>query len=140
MESESNAFKDKYVKVQQIASGTYGIVYKGKNIITKQMVAIKKFKNVANQGLPTSAIREINAFKNIKSDFLLPILDIYAKKDSVKVVMPWKNLTLAALINSAQSYNTKLILYQILKGVGSIHEHNYAHRDIKPSNIVLDEG
>lgn len=55
---------------------------------------------MAHEGIPVSAIREINALKNLNSEYIIPILDVFMKKDSIKIVMPWKNMTLGSLINS----------------------------------------
>ena len=33
-----------YVKIEKIGEGTYGVVYKGKNKITNQLVALKKIR------------------------------------------------------------------------------------------------
>lgn len=35
--------------------------------------------------------------------------------------------------------NLKLILYQILAGLGHIHKSGFFHRDIKPENILISK-
>lgn len=55
---ESNKLNDKYTLLQRIAEGTYGEVYKAKDKITKEQVAVKKFKGPPKIGLPTSFVRE----------------------------------------------------------------------------------
>lgn len=35
---------EKYTKIEKIAEGSYGIVYKGRDNTTHQPVALKKFK------------------------------------------------------------------------------------------------
>ena len=49
--------------LETIASGTYGVVFKGRNKITNEFCAIKEFKNPSKAGIPTSGIREINILK-----------------------------------------------------------------------------
>lgn len=35
--------------------------------------------------------------------------------------------------------NIKLIVAQIVEGVGHLHDLNIAHRDLKPENVMLDD-
>lgn len=44
----NNQKLNKYLKLEKVGEGTYGIVYKAKNTVTGQMVALKKirFENV----------------------------------------------------------------------------------------------
>jgi serine/threonine protein kinase len=44
MNKAKTSFKDKYQKIKKMGEGTYGTVYKAKNNITSQIVAIKKIK------------------------------------------------------------------------------------------------
>lgn len=45
------------MKTEKISEGSYGVVYKGKKIETGETVAIKKFKNITNEGIPVSCVR-----------------------------------------------------------------------------------
>jgi cyclin-dependent kinase 1 len=48
-------------------SGTYGVVYKGKNKKTGQVVAMKKIRlENEDEGIPSTAIREISLLKELK--------------------------------------------------------------------------
>lgn len=52
-----------------IGEGAYGIVYKGLHNDTKQYVAIKQIKleeMEQDEGIPSTAIREISIVKNLK--------------------------------------------------------------------------
>ena len=80
-------FKDKYLKLEFVAEGTYGVVFKCKNIHTDEIYALKKFKNISKEGLPVSSIREIQILKKINSPYVLQPIDIYTKKSSVKMVI-----------------------------------------------------
>ena len=54
---DEDPFFQKYLKLQKLAEGTYGVVWKGKCTDTNQLVAIKIFKNISQEGLPSSAVR-----------------------------------------------------------------------------------
>lgn len=48
-------------------SGTYGVVYKGKHKKTGKIVALKKIRLEGDdEGMPSTAIREISLLKELK--------------------------------------------------------------------------
>lgn len=58
---------DKYLKIEKIGEGTYGVVYKGKNKRTQQLVALKKIRlENEEEGIPSTAIREVSLLKELK--------------------------------------------------------------------------
>jgi serine/threonine protein kinase len=58
---------DKYQKVEKIGEGTYGIVYKAKNRVNGEFVALKKIRLEAeDEGIPSTAIREISILKELQ--------------------------------------------------------------------------
>lgn len=47
-----------FTKIEKIGEGTYGVVYKGRNRQTGQIVAMKKIRLEAeDEGIPSTAIR-----------------------------------------------------------------------------------
>lgn len=49
--------------------GTYGVVYKARDITTNEIVALKKIRLEAeDEGVPSTAIREISLLKELKDD------------------------------------------------------------------------
>lgn len=58
---------DKYQRLEKLGEGTYGIVYKAQNLETGEFVAIKKIRlEKEDDGVPSTAIREISLLKNLK--------------------------------------------------------------------------
>ena len=56
---------DKYKRLEVLGEGAYGIVWKAQNLETGEFVAIKKVK-FEEEGVPSTAIREISLLKNLK--------------------------------------------------------------------------
>ena len=58
---------EKYTKKEKLGEGTYGVVYRAINTETGEIVAIKKIRlEKEDDGVPSTAIREISLLKNLK--------------------------------------------------------------------------
>ena len=58
---------EKYQKKEKLGEGTYGVVYRAMNTETGEIVAIKKIRlEKEDDGVPSTAIREISLLKNLK--------------------------------------------------------------------------
>jgi len=57
----------KLIFIYSSSSGTYGVVYKGKNKKTNKFVALKKIRlESEDEGVPSTAIREISLLKELQ--------------------------------------------------------------------------
>ena len=57
---------DRYPKKEKIGGGAYGIVYKGIDTKTGEIVAVKKIKlEVQTEGIPSTALREITILRTL---------------------------------------------------------------------------
>ena len=58
---------DRYQKLEKLGEGTYGVVYKAQDKITGEFVALKKIRlEKEDDGVPSTAIREISLLKTLK--------------------------------------------------------------------------
>ena len=63
---------DNYLKIEKIGEGTYGVVYKGRNRQTGQLVALKKIRLTSEEeGVPSTAIREISLLKELQHPYVV---------------------------------------------------------------------
>lgn len=68
----------KYEKLEKIGEGTYGTVFKGKNRDTLEIVALKRVRlDEDDEGVPSSALREICLLKVRKANTELVSLDFF---------------------------------------------------------------
>lgn len=58
---------ERYLKLEKIGEGTYGVVYKAKDRVSEQIVALKRIRLEAeDEGIPSTAIREISLLKELR--------------------------------------------------------------------------
>ena len=67
MSTKASKFVSDYEKIEKIGEGTYGVVYKARNKLTGKLVALKKIRlDSEEEGVPSTAIREISLLKELK--------------------------------------------------------------------------
>jgi cyclin-dependent kinase 2 len=60
-----------------IGEGTYGIVYKAIDKVTNEVVALKKIRlDHEDEGIPSTAIREISLLKEISHNNVCPLKNL----------------------------------------------------------------
>ena len=68
---------ERYQKMEKIGEGTYGIVYKAKDRVTGEIVALKKIRLEAeDEGIPSTAIREISLLKELQHPNIVRLYDV----------------------------------------------------------------
>lgn len=57
---------ERYLKLEKVGQGTYGVVYKSMDTKTGEVVALKKIKlRPEDEGIPATAMREISVLKSL---------------------------------------------------------------------------
>ena len=66
-----------FVKLEKIGEGTYGVVFKGRNRKTNEIVAMKKIRlESEEEGVPSTAIREISLLKELQHPNIVMLQDV----------------------------------------------------------------
>jgi serine/threonine protein kinase len=135
-----------YDKVEKIGEGTYGVVYKAKDRNTGQIVALKKIRlETEDEGVPSTAIREISLLKELDHPNCVKLLDIVHNEVKLYLIFEFLDLDLKKYMDSTASdggLSEKLVksyLYQLIDGIKYCHQRRILHRDLKPQNILIDQ-
>ena len=133
-----------YHNLEKVGQGTYGLVYKAQNTQSKETVAIKRIKfGARDEGIPSSAIREIALLKELKHDNIIRLYDVMHSQHTLTLIFEFCEWDLKGYMQS-KDYQIKLeevisFSYQLLCGLEYIHSKNIIHRDIKPQNLLINK-
>lgn len=126
-----------------VGEGAYGIVLKCTHKISKEIVAIKKFKDkdTEDSSIKKVLIRELKSLRALRHPNIIGLKDAFRQNERLYLVFEFCEKSLLDVMNS---YNPgmpisliKSVTYQILQAIRFMHEKQFIHRDIKPENILL---
>jgi len=137
---------DRYQKIEKIGEGTYGVVYKAKDLKSNnKIVALKKIRLEAeDEGVPSTAIREISLLKEMRDHNIVQLLDIVHQDTRLYLVFEFLDLDLKKYMETIPSHlglgpdMIKRFMSQLVEGVRYCHSHRILHRDLKPQNLLID--
>ncbi|CAD5196558.1 unnamed protein product [Musa acuminata subsp. malaccensis] len=135
---------DQYEKVEKIGEGTYGVVYKARDRLTNETIALKKIRlENEDEGVPSTAIREISLLKEMQHNNIVRLQDVVHSEKRIYLVFEYLDLDLKKHMDSCPELAkdprlVKTYLHQILRGIAYCHSHRILHRDLKPQNLLID--
>lgn len=146
-------------------TGTYGVVYKARDLTTPgRIVALKKIRLEAeDEGVPSTAIREISLLKELKDPNIVRLLNIvHAEGHKLYLVFEFLDLDLKKYMEALPVADggrgkelprgtgdalahmglgeamVKKFTLQLVEGIRYCHSHRVLHRDLKPQNLLID--
>ncbi|WVQ79056.1 cyclin-dependent kinase 1 [Cryptococcus sp. DSM 104549] len=138
---------DNYFKIEKVGEGTYGVVYKAKDLSTGNIVALKKIRLEAeDEGVPSTSIREISLLKELsKDDNIVRLFDIVHSEAKLYLVFEFLDMDLKKYMDTLgekdglNSHMVKKFSYQLIKGLYYCHSRRILHRDLKPQNLLINK-
>ncbi len=146
-------------------TGTYGVVYKARDLThPTRIVALKKIRLEAeDEGVPSTAIREISLLKEMNDPNIVRLLNIvHADGHKLYLVFEFLDMDLKKYMEAlpvsdggrGKAYPegtgaelgrlglgdsmVKKFMSQLVEGVRYCHSHRVLHRDLKPQNLLID--
>ena len=142
-------------------------MYKARDLTTKdhRIVALKKIRLEAeDEGVPSTAIREISLLKEMNDANIVRLLNIvHADGHKLYLVMEYLDLDLKKYMEALPVSQggrgkplpdgtngalhtmglgpdiVKKFLMQLVDGIRYCHSHRVLHRDLKPQNLLIDK-
>jgi len=143
--AQNESSLDNFEKLEKIGEGTYGIVYKGRHKPSGRLVAMKKIRlEHEEEGVPSTAIREISLLKELQHPNIVKLEDIIMQEKKLYLIFEFLSMDLKKYLDSiaAEKHMDKMLvksyLYQITEGMCFCHKRRILHRDLKPQNLLID--
>ena len=114
---------EKYIKIDKVGEGTYGVVYKCRNKENQEIVALKKIRlENEDEGIPSTAIREISILKQMRHTNIVNLVDLIHGDKKLYLVFEFLDHDLkkfldqngTALPNQLVKVNKELIIILVL--------------------------
>lgn len=148
------------------STGTYGVVYKARDLANGgRIVALKKIRLEAeDEGVPSTAIREISLLKEMKDPNILRLFNIvHADGHKLYLVCEFLDLDLKKYMEALPVSDggrgkalpegsaphlaqlglgeavVKKFMLQLCAGIRYCHSHRVLHRDLKPQNLLISK-
>mmetsp|Transcript_14775 Transcript_14775/g.23110 ORF Transcript_14775/g.23110 Transcript_14775/m.23110 type:complete len:386 (-) Transcript_14775:54-1211(-) len=138
---------DCYERLARLDEGTYGVVWKAKDLATSEVVALKQIKfdsEMVKEGFPVTALREISVLLAMSHECVVTVREMVvgASFDKVFMVMEFMEMDLQEAMKRTgpapfPQSELKNMLFQIISATDHIHQKWYLHRDMKTSNILV---
>lgn len=134
------------MRIEKIGEGTYGVVYKGRNKLTGQIVAMKKIRlESEEEGIPSTAIREISLLKELKHPNIVCLEDVLMEDNRLYLIFEFLSMDLKKYMDSIPPEKmmppdlVKSYMYQITSAILFCHRRRILHRDLKPQNLLINK-
>ncbi|KAK3377748.1 hypothetical protein B0H63DRAFT_224555 [Podospora didyma] len=125
-----------------IGSGTYGKVFKGLNVYTKRLVALKRIRMEGERdGFPVTAVREIKLLRSLSHKNIVRLEEVMVETNECFMVFEYLAHDLTGLLNhpnfTLEPAQKKDLAKQLFEGLDYLHTRGVLHRDIKAANILV---
>ncbi|KAG6082678.1 hypothetical protein E4U15_002429 [Claviceps sp. LM218 group G6] len=125
-----------------VGSGTYGKVFKGLNVYTKDLVALKRIRMEGERdGFPVTAVREIKLLQSLRHPNIVNLQEVMVEKNDCFMVFEYLSHDLTGLLNhptfKLEPAQRKDLARQLFEGLDYLHVRGVLHRDIKAANILV---
>jgi len=134
--------KERYIKGAVLGEGTFGVVTKAEDTLTRRHVAIKKIRlGKYKEGVNFTAIREIKLLMELRHPHVIELVDVFPHKRNLNLVFEMCESDLEAVVKDKflplGTPEVKSYVKMTLEAVAYCHASWVLHRDLKPNNLLI---
>ncbi|XP_030058147.1 cyclin-dependent kinase-like 5 [Microcaecilia unicolor] len=133
---------NKFEVLGVVGEGAYGVVLKCRHKETKEIVAIKKFKDSEeNEEVKETTLRELKMLRTLKQENIVELKEAFRRRGKLYLVFEYVEKNMLELLeempNGVTPEKVKNYIYQLIKAIHWCHKNDIVHRDIKPENLLI---
>ena len=134
----------RYVQLLFAMCIRYKYTSQGRSRTTNEIVALKEIHLDAEEGTPSTAIREISLMKELKHINIVRLYDVIHTETKLVLIFEYCDRDLKKYMDAhgdrgaLDPVTVRSFMYQLLKGTAFCHENRVLHRDLKPSILLLN--
>ncbi|XP_053562391.1 cyclin-dependent kinase-like 5 isoform X2 [Bombina bombina] len=133
---------NKFEVLGVVGEGAYGVVLKCRHKETKEIVAIKKFKDSEeNEEVKETTLRELKMLRTLKQENIVELKEAFRRRGKLYLVFEYVEKNMLELLeempNGCPPEKVKNYIYQLIKAIHWCHKNDIVHRDIKPENLLI---
>mmetsp|Transcript_4717 Transcript_4717/g.6554 ORF Transcript_4717/g.6554 Transcript_4717/m.6554 type:complete len:299 (-) Transcript_4717:153-1049(-) len=137
---------ERYQKIEKpgsnLGEGTYGVVYKARDLQTNEIVALKRIRlEVEDEGIPSTALREISLLRELSHENIVDLKDCVQSDGKLYLVFEFLDKDLKKYMESCSGLLSPMLvksyLFQMCRGLAFCHARGVMHRDLKPQNLLV---
>ncbi|PSS37164.1 hypothetical protein PHLCEN_2v1037 [Hermanssonia centrifuga] len=116
----------------------------GRSRTTNEIVALKEIHLDAEEGTPSTAIREISLMKELKHVNIVRLYDVIHTETKLVLIFEYCERDLKKYMDAhgergaLDPVTVRSFMYQLLRGTAFCHENRVLHRDLKPQNLLIN--
>lgn len=135
---------NKYEVLGVVGEGAYGVVLKCRNKETREIVAIKKFKESSDDDpiVRKTTLREVKILRMLKHENIVQLKEAFRRKGKLYLVFEYMEKNLLEILeikpNGVPPELVRKYTYQLVCAIDYCHKTDVIHRDIKPENLLVN--